>query len=641
MFNYDVLLSQSIGSSSAGAKLEAVAFNRLGNIVTTALISDSGNARNVTRLDTYWRYDLPHRMETLIVGDTVGVGGSWSRPVRYSGVRWGRDFGMRPGFVTLPQVSLIGEAALPSTVEVLVNNARRLSQKVQPGPFDLKNVPLVTGAGEIGLVVRDLLGRETVIRQSYYASPRLLAPGLTDFSFETGWLRTGYVSNGIYGEKFGTATYRQGFNERLTGEARLELESGRRAAGAELSSLLGTWGVGRLAIAASRSDGQGIKENGNLVQTSIERSTTNTGSSLQYEYASQGFAPFGEALGSVALAQRVRERWLASLGGTLSGSVTGGLSYVRQTRWSSDTTTLLGLSIGMPLWQGASMSLLVNKRLEESQSWGAAISINFQLSDGINTASRLDRGNDGKLTGTVSAGRNVSSGPGLGWQVQTATTQSQMAQAGLQYNTSHAEWSLDAVTSASGQLATRLGSRGTIGWLENMPFASRPVGQGSVAVVKVDGMEGVPVKRSHQVVAFTNVNGLAFVPGLLPWQTNQIEIDPVDLPLDVEVSNVVQQVTPYPSSGLVVTFPVRRTRQALLVLHQPDGQPVPIGTKTRLLPAGPEFITGRRGEVWLTDIAEIVQRVQITWPKGGCTLDLTVIADSKGTPGKIGPLVCK
>ncbi len=167
MLNYDVSASYANGSATSGATLEAIGFSGFGNLVASALVShrpgNGAGGASVERLDTYWRYDLPHRMETLVVGDTVGVGGGWSRPVRYGGIRWGRDFGMRPGFVTLPQISLAGQAALPSTVEVLVNNARRLSQPVQPGPFDLTNVPITTGAGEIGLVVRDLLGRETLV----------------------------------------------------------------------------------------------------------------------------------------------------------------------------------------------------------------------------------------------------------------------------------------------------------------------------------------------------------------------------------------------------------------------------------------------------------------------------------------------
>jgi outer membrane usher protein len=343
----------------------------------------------------------------------------------------------------------------------------------------------------------------------------------------------------------------------------------------------------------------------------------------------------------VAVAQRARERWLASVGGPLWGAVGGGVSYVRQTRWDGDRVQLLGLSLSLPLWQRANMSVSVNKRLDDDQSWSAGVSINLPLNDGISTASRVDRGIDGQVSGTVSAARNPPAGPGLGWRMQGATTESQRVQAGLQYNTSQAEWALDAVADTHGQVAARGGSRGTVGWLDGMAFASRPVGQGSVAVVKVAGIEGVPVKRSNQVVAVTDARGLAFVPGLLPWQKNQIEIDPVDLPLDVEVGNTTEDVTPYARSGLVVDFAVRRTRQALLVLRQHDGMPVPVGALVRLLPVGPEFITGRRGEVWLTDLAENQQQLQVSWPKGGCKLDLAVPASTGGVPGKIGPLACE
>jgi outer membrane usher protein len=128
---------------------------------------------------------------------------------------------------------------------------------------------------------------------------------------------------------------------------------------------------------------------------------------------------------------------------------------------------------------------------------------------------------------------------------------------------------------------------------------------------------------------------------LLPWQKNLIEIDPVDLPLDVQVmASTSQEVTPYARSGVTVNFAVKRTRQALLVLRQRDGTPVPVGTRVRLLPAGPEFVAGHRGEVWLTDLADKQQRVQVNWPAGGCALELTVQASLNGAPAKLGPLAC-
>ncbi|MDB5907734.1 MAG: fimbrial biosis outer rane usher protein [Massilia sp.] len=641
MLNYDVSLSQSSGSSYSGATLEAVAFSGFGNIVTSALISHTGSGNSAARLATFWRYDLPHRMETLIVGDTVGVGGGWSRPVRYGGIRWGRDFGMRPGFVTLPQISIAGEAALPSTVEVLVNNARRLSQPVQPGPFDLSNVPIVTGAGEISLVVRDLLGRETVVLQSYYASPLLLAPGLTDFSFEAGRLRTGFGRDNVYGDGFGAATWRQGLTNSLTGELRLELQRERRAAGLELSGLLGTWGVAHVALAASSGDTQGPHESGTLAHVGIERSTPRGGAALQYEHASRSFAPFGEAFNPPAVRQRARDRWLFSMGGSLWGALSGGASYVRQTRWDADQVQLLGLSLSVPLWHRASMSVSVNKRLDGDHGLIGTASINLPLDNGIQTTGRVERGTDGQVSGAVAAIRNPPAGPGLGWRVQAASTESQRAQAGLQYNTSHAEWALDAVTDAHGQVATREGGRGTVGWFNGMAFASRPVGEGSVAVIKVDGIAGVPVMRGNQVVAATDARGLAFLPGLMPWQKNLIAIDPVDLPLDVEMAGTSKEVTPYARSGMVVDFALKRSRQALLVLRQSGGVAVPVGTKVRLLPAGPEFIAGLRGEVWLTDLAETQQRVHVSWRGGSCTLEFAVPASPGGAPGKIGPVACE
>lgn len=210
----------------------------------------------------------------------------------------------------------------------------------------------------------------------------------------------------------------------------------------------------------------------------------------------------------------------------------------------------------------------------------------------------------------------------------------------MQYNTNYAEFGVALSADAAGQVATRLGARGTVGRVDQMFFTSRPVGGNSVAVVKVEGMAGVPVMRANQIVAVTNARGLAFVPDLLPWQQNQITIDPVNLPMDVDVTNTTQNVTPYARTGVVVNFGARRSRQATLVVRQADGTPVPVGAKVSLLPTGPEFFAGRRGEVWLTDLAETTQRVQVSWGKGGCTLTLEVPSNPDGTPGKIGPLAC-
>lgn len=643
LLNYDVSVRSNAagGTVSSGAVLEAIAFSRLGNFVSSTLIRNEGGQRAVERLDTFWRYDSPERLETLVVGDTVGVGGGWSRPARYGGVRWGRDFRQRPGFVTFPQLSLSGEAALPSTVDVLVNNARRSSQQVPPGPFDLTNVPVVAGAGEINLVVRDLLGRETVLRQSYYLAPQLLAVGLTDYSFEAGRLRSGYGQSSHYGAVFGAATWRQGLTSRLTGEVRIEVQAERRAAGVELAGLVESWGLGRIALASSSDSTQGVAERGNLLRLSMERSTPSGGGALQYQRTSRGFAPFGEATGPLVVAQRARESWLASFGGTLWGQVTSGVNYVSQSRWDGDSIKTAGLSLNAPLWRRVGLGVSLNKRLDGDRAWQAGISVNMTLDNGIQTAARTDVAGGVKARASVSAASNPPAGPGLGWRTEVSTIDSQRARAGLQVNTSQTELALEGASDASGHVATRAGARGSMGWLAGMPFASRSIGQGSFAVVEVENIAGVPIRRSNQVVAETDQRGLAFVPGLLPWQKNEIAIDPVDLPLDAEIDETVKYVTPFSGSGSVIKFAVQRQRRAAVVLLQADGQPVPVGTKVKLLPAGAEFVAGRRGEVWLSGLAAVRQPVQVTWPAGGCRLDLTVPATDGDAPLKIGPIACE
>lgn len=643
LLNYDISVATTGtgGGLTSGAALEAMAFNSYGNFVASALVRQDGAVRTAERLDTFWRYDMPQRLETLVVGDTVGTGGGWSRPARYGGLRWGRDFGMRPGFVTMPHVTLNGEAALPSTVEILVNNARRMSQRLPPGPFELSNVPVITGAGEISMVVRDLLGRETVVQQSYYAAPRLLSPGLTDFSFEGGWLRTGYGRHSNYHDFFAAATWRQGLSSSLTGEARMELQAARRAAGLELASLLGKWGVGRAALAFSTGRNLGIGEQGHLLQLGVERNTPQGGGALQYERASQGFAPFGEVFGVTVAAQRSRERWLASIGGPLWERVTGGLSFVSQSSWDGDRVQSLGLSLNQPLWQRASLSLSMNKRLDNDKAWRVALTVILPLHDGIHTAARVDLANKVQPSVGISASRNAPAGPGLGWRVEASSLERLRTRAGIQYNTSQVETSVELSSDARGQVAMRGGARGTFGVLVGRPFASRPVGQGSFAMVEVEGTSGVPVKRSNQVVAKTDARGLAFVPGLVPWEKNRIEIDPVDLPLDSELSGAVKEVTPYAGSGALVKFSVKRSRQALVELHQANGQQVPVGTKVRLLPSGPVFSAGRRGEVWLSELTAERQPLELSWPGGGCKIVLILPPMDGATYGKkIGPLAC-
>ena len=126
----------NITCTNTGIFIDGVAFGGSGSFVSGAVITANGLARKAVRTDTFWRQDQTGRMETPVVGDAVGSDGAWSRPARYSGIRFARDFSLTPGYVTDLMPTLSGPAALPSTVDIIVNNL-----SVGAGPFDLTQVP--------------------------------------------------------------------------------------------------------------------------------------------------------------------------------------------------------------------------------------------------------------------------------------------------------------------------------------------------------------------------------------------------------------------------------------------------------------------------------------------------------------------
>jgi outer membrane usher protein len=354
------------GYDRHGVLLEGIAFSRWGSAVTGLVYTGSRQSSEAVRTESYWRKDLPGPMETLVLGDTVGDGGAWSRPARYAGIRWARDFSLRPGFISMPMPNMTGSAALPSTIDVLINNQRRSTEQVNPGPFDLTNVPVTNGAGEINLIVRDLLGRESIISQSYYSSPRLLAKGLSDFSVEAGFLRENYgIQSNDYGNGFIAGTRRYGLTSALTGETHLEIQAQRLAVGVDFVALLGTFATAEASVATASTD----HIRGNHYLFGLERRTSRGSGSLRWEYFDHDFVQFAAVPNEI----RPRERLRAGLGALLPGNVSAAINYTAQTSWDDDRLDLLTVNLAVTLPGGGYLSSYVSQDLGSEHAWSAGV----------------------------------------------------------------------------------------------------------------------------------------------------------------------------------------------------------------------------------------------------------------------------
>ena len=630
--DYDASVSSGDdGYDSYGALVEGVAFNKWGSAVAGMVVRGNRESDEAVRTETFLRKDLPGPMETLVLGDTISNGGAWSRPARYAGIRWARDFSLRPGFITMPMQSLSGSAALPSTIDVLINNRLQQSDQVNPGPFELTDVPVTSGAGEINLIVRDLLGRETVVAQSYYLSPRLLAKGLSDFSLEAGVLRENYGSeSNDYGEGFGAGTWRYGLTSALTGETHIEIQPHRQATGIDLVGLLGTLGAAEGSVAIANADGI----QGNQYLLGLERSTPTGGGSLRWEYFDRDFIQFA----SLPDETRPRERYSANLGLLLFRNISTGINYIHQSSWEGDRFTMVTASLGLTLPWDMYLNSYASQNLGDEHDWNCGITLSLPLGNQRTASVSTNRSSDSSTINRATVSQSPPAGPGFGWRLLTSDDINQRWQGGLTWNTNVGQFNAEASDTVN-KPAFRLGANGAVGWLGGQLFATRSIGSGSFAVVKVGDLADVPVYRSNQLVATTNTSGRALVPALLPYQENQLTIDPAELPFDIEIHGVKVTAVPYARSGLFVDFPVRRSRNALVLLQQADGALVPAGARVTVSPGENEFLVGKRGEAYLMDLVDS-NRLSVQWQGGSCHLDLPL--DPKGpSEPRIGPLTCR
>jgi outer membrane usher protein len=128
------------------------------------------------------------------------------------------------------------------------------------------------------------------------------------------------------------------------------------------------------------------------------------------------------------------------------------------------------------------------------------------------------------------------------------------------------------------------------------------------------------------------------VTGLQPFQANSLTLRAEDLPFNVEIGGLERIAVPFARAGVVIDFPVRRSRNALVVLRRLDGSPVPVGAVV-VLNEGRSFPVGRDGEVYLGNLADS-NLLAARWADGHCGARFTAPPPAQ-LEARIGPLTCE
>lgn len=635
LLNYDALTQRAAARAQHSALLDLRLFGPLGLLEHSLVLADAGAARRL-RLNTGFTHVDPQRMQRWRAGDFIGSGLAWTRPVRLAGLQWMHDFGLRPDLVTTPTPDLGGTVAVPSTVEVLVNGVRQLSQAVEAGRFEVRQLPVISGAGQVAVVVRDALGRETVRSLPFYAAAQQLAPGLSSYSVQGGWVRRRFgIASDDYGSFAASASLRSGWSNELTLEGHAEATAGTAAGGVAAWLAWPTLGLLNASLAASTGGGQRGAQWG----FGAERRSDSSHAALALTRTTAGFRDIAATLGEAALRRSLRLSAGTGLG--RFGSI--GAAWI-DTKAAAPGSAAQRLATGSwNLSLGPALQAFVTAYRSLGRDAARGASINLSMPFGPRTSGSA--GFSGDRLGsslTVLAQQAASEVGDVGWRLQseqrTRGDALSRQQAGFEFRAPAARLSASAESTAGAQ-ALRLSAQGALVVAGGRLHASPPVGD-SLAVIDLPGLPGVAVYRENRLAGRTDAQGQLVITDLLPYQANRIAIETLDLPLDAEFDIATQDVRPHERSGVMVRFDIRRVDAALVRLDDAQGRPLPLGAVATTAEGATAYPVGHDGQVYLRHPAASTT-LFVTWDGNkSCTAHIRLTELELGN-GQVGPVQCR
>jgi outer membrane usher protein len=589
VFNYDAFLRSGAGNShgtSLAAWSEQRLFGPLGVLDNTGTASSAAGARHYVRLDSAWHYDDPARLLTGRAGDTTSSALSWSRAVRLGGLQIERNFALRPDLVTFPVPALSGSAAVPSSVDLYVNNVRQFSSSVPSGPFIINTTPAITGAGMATLVVRDALGREVTTTLPVYVDSRMLGAGLSSFSLEGGFLRRNYaLSSFDYDRRaVGSGSLRYGWSEVLTLESHGEAGSGLFNAGSGALVRLGRWGV--LNAAASGSLGKAAGNQASLgyqlVLPALSLSAQSTRTFRDYrDLASQGGTP----------PPRAQDQATLSL--PLGGNRTIGLSYVHLDSQASGRSSIGSLLLNCVVARQLSLYANAYQDFDHRQSRGVNVGLSLDLG-GRSALSANGGRSQGQGSFSTSLSHSADYDGGWEWglqQNQSGSMDRQLASTGYLGRYGELQAAAERIRGGS---TLSLEDNGGLVFMDGVLEPSRRIFD-SFALVSTDGLAGIPVLHENRVIGATDAGGHLLIPDLNAYEHNHVGIDSMVLPPDANVPLVTADLAPRSQSGVLARFPVKRYAAASVILVDGKGAVLPPGTLLRHRESGRDYVLGYDG----------------------------------------------
>lgn len=644
--NYDTVGTfaggQNGGSGGSGS-FDLRNFSPWG-ITSSDCITYAGSAlrasgtKPVVRLDSAYTFADVKTLRRYSVGDFINGGLSWSRPVHMEGLQIRSDFTMRPDLITFPLPAITGSATVPSTVDVLVNGNLVASNEVNPGPFQVTQLPVISGAGTITMTLTNAQGGQVTVTQPFYGGTTLLAKGLQTFAGQAGLVRRDWgIESNDYGKMAATAFYRRGLSQTVTVEATTEATPGAFMGGAGGDAILWNRALVNFDVAASGGSGGA----GDLFSAGLQHQGRVFGLGGSATVANRNYRDVAAMNGSPIPRKQVSAFTGLSLRrlGSLGVAFAGVAQDVSPVAVQNEVTPALKSRIATANYslQFRHVSFYATEFRDLGAAGASGSQVGFTVPLGRRNSVAVSGASDGSAQ--VQSQQSAVKIGDWGYQAYASAGGGPAHEFGVAQYKSPAGLLSAGIDSTSGQTTLRLESQGALSLVDREVFPSNTI-YDSFAVVDTAPLKNIHVYQENRLVGTTDKSGRLLVPDMRSFDVNHIGIEAKDIPADADLALDNRILRPQDRSGVVVRFPIHFSHGALLKLVDESGSPLPLGSTVTLLASSAVVPVGYDGEAYVEGLNSH-NRLAVELKNGK---HCTAAFDYKPITGDIptiGPLRCQ
>lgn len=546
----------------------------------------------IRRLDTTVTLAMPEKGLIVRAGDTITSGTQSQRPLRIGGLQFGTDFALRPDLITNPLPAFEGSVAVPTGLDLIVNDRRFTTGELEAGEFQVRNIPINPGRGEVSVIVRDELGREVVQNARIYVSRDLLAPGLWEGAANVGYIRRrfGQVSND-YRDLTGTFFLRRGFSQSLSLGLSGEVGLGLANVGAQFETTL----FDRALVFSELRYSKTAQNNGFLLRTGFE--SIGSGFSIRADAVipSKGYRDLAAEAGDPLPAQQINASINFDLRDTMRVQFTASRQrrqydprFPRQTR----KVDLLRASFRTKVTDSIDFYSDLSYRKSEQSNFAVMAGISIQLGKKRSAQASITR-SGGQNSAQAAVFRPDIEPGDIGYGVEALVADRPRVAGTASWRSQFTRLEGQAEYNG-GQVAARANARGTIIFAGNTFYARNQTG-GSYALVETGHVPGITVLRENREAGVTDSKGRLLVESLTPLVPLQFDIDPDKLPFDAIARSTYRRVIVSRGAVASVKLDVDAYRSQLIKLVDALGKPLKVGTQLVAEPSGTEYMVGYDG----------------------------------------------